>query len=167
MFDSIENPNHLSREESPERFLNILGEVTGMLPLDLLQRGASSDPTGQALQGKVYGLIVVGSCTRPDSKPKDIDIVAWTPKSGFITLEYLDHLREAFDMEYTKLTSTKSQLKISFGRLDVLGIVESRGISTEGLIAQTLDNVEPIIYAFDLESAQKILQDIQTLRTKL
>lgn len=152
------------REESPDRFLSIFGEVSRMKSASELLLGQSPEPPKEAKQGKVLGVIVVGSSTDPKGQPKDLDVifVVWGGQSNPKAWGFAEGVRDAFDLQLSWRTG-QPQL----GRLDLLGLAyigKKRPFFHPSQIEALQNTKTPLVFAFSLEGAQKIQIAIEQIK---
>lgn len=115
-------------EQSSDRLLRFFGAVSGMKPAVKLDGVYIADPTGElkiaqskgkylgspdffketALKCGVLGAVVVGSCTKAKSKPKDLDIllIVQTLKVNTAVLDFIQILKNRFDRRFAVLAGT-------------------------------------------------------------
>ncbi|OGM11626.1 hypothetical protein A2Z22_02405 [Candidatus Woesebacteria bacterium RBG_16_34_12] len=153
-------PKEVTREKSPERFLQLFEKVSLMSDQGLKEAG--SIPRNAVLGG-VVGAIVIGSCTDPKSKPKDLDIfIILERKVNPRAHEYVAELRMFFDLSYSEIIE-----KFELGRLDCPEPIstDSSEIHPSQIIA--IRNCQnPLIYAFNRAGALKVSTRLSCLKSQ-
>lgn len=153
-----DNPGVI-REESPERFLKLLTEVSGMT---LMGRENQRAVPREAALGGVLGVVVVGSSTNSESNPKDLDtFIMLAGKVNPAAERFAQELSQQFDLEYAQIAR-----KVELGRLDLgRGFIEGKPNQP---LPEQLHEIQragkPLIYAYDEESAKKIEKRIESLK---
>lgn len=157
-------PVEPTREPSPDRFLNLLSEVSGMKQLGDFTKGVSETVPGrEAKLAGVVGIIVVGSATNPAFSPKDVDVMLVLSKHpNSKAISFAEDLQMSFDQAYSRSIG-----KFRWGRLDNLGYLtldsneaDFSGLHPLHLQAILESPVEPLVLAFDQVSAEQISQAV-------
>lgn len=169
-FENIPRPEIL-REKSPDRFIALFKEITGMaFAGDLMDKNPQESlrSSGFRERGGIMGALIVGSSTNRESTPKDLDTILLV--DNFInhySWEYAEELRNAFDSKYTRV-ATGSPFPIQHGRLDILGFVVAGGEGINQLLSECIKRspCEPLVLSFNIQDAEIIKQDVVEIRSK-
>lgn len=158
----------VEREPSPEKFLRLFRQVSGMRTLEEL-RGLEEkqERSISSRRNLIDGAIIVGSSTDPNATPKDLDVVFVVRGINASTRDYAEELRYNFDLGYflPKIKELTFPLTIQHGRLDFLGYIPPEETSCDPLFIALLQRApDPIVYAFDVLSALQIQSMVDNIR---
>lgn len=146
----------IEREPSPDRFLTMFSEVSGLRLLSQLSKQEDATKPRYGLSGSV----VVGSCTRPDSNPKDLDVVLFFngPLRSYLE-EMIEELKFNFDMAFFQKSG-----KMRIGLLDIIGAIdENNSISVPWIPLALQGANQRIVYSASLQEAEALNQRINFL----
>lgn len=160
----IETKIAFERECSPEIFLQLFEKLSGMT---LNGKGNLENIPPEARMGKLIGAIIVGSCAKPRSRPKDLDFILVLEENSNSQVEnFKNYLLEIFDYEYSVLKRKQYCGKIDFFAYWEKSKTEPTYWEEEVIFPTIINTPGKMIYAFNEKGAKVIKKRIAEIEKK-
>lgn len=161
MSKEIHAKQSIEREESPAELLEVF-QIVSSMTLD--GNGNKNTPPVDFTKGKVLGAVIVGSCTNPESHPKDLDIILFVKERAYPPVErYATDLSESFDSELAF-----RRRKFYMGKLDicaVVGCITNPTYFEREFVIPAIKSIQnPKVFSFDENSSLEIKKRIDELK---
>ncbi len=169
--DGLLKRPEIARETSPERFIGLFRELTGMRRIDELVETQGVDVSGLAEIARIRGAVIVGSSADPNATPKDLDVLLVVDELvNHWAVEYAEELRSNFDMEFSmraKNIDLERPLifQLEHGRLDLPGFIPLNVEECEPLYKEAIGRTRnPQVFAYALPYGHAIESLVRQLR---